>query len=151
MDNLTTKYLSKFIFTPESLEELYDTGLSKVYVDDYGVKVKYENCLLFLFSPVRYQAERERTNNFDALMGKMSDFDSFYDYYEIKDPFESTMVVFNVPSTLTTDLFRFKKSAYQSLSEPCLDLLGLSSIDTYTIPTFHIEEEVYRFSLLSTK
>lgn len=149
MDNLTTKYLSKLIFTPQSLDELYDTGLTKVYVDDYGHKVKYDHCLFFLFSPERYGDTRERSSQFNNLTARMSDFDSFRNYYEVKDPFESTMFVFQVPEQVKHDLELFKNSSYQRMSEIGLDMMKISSVDTFTIPTFHPEEEVYRFSLLS--
>jgi hypothetical protein len=148
MNNLSSKYLIKLIFTPQSIEELYDTGLTKVFTDDYGYRQKYRDCLLFLFSPERYHGERERTENFNTMLTKMSDFGSFRDYYEVKDPFLSTMLVFEVPDQVKRDLELFKNSAYQRLSDVGMDMMGLTSIDTYKIPTFHPEEEVYRYSLL---
>ena len=134
--NNSTRFLSPLIFTArgeESLRVLLNFGLINVYVDDYGYKSKYLYCLFFLFKPTDRAA-------FNEFQKKITNFDSFYDYYELED---KIMFVFRVNSIYRRDIDLFKQNRFHDMSDDYKILfhrnIKFNDID------MDIRKEIYRF------
>lgn len=133
--NNSTKFLSQIIFTSgaHASRLLQNFGLINVYVDDYGYKSKYKNCLFFLFKETESSA-------FDAFETKITSFDSFYDYYDIED---KRMFVFKPSPIYHRDIEMFKQGRFKDMSSDYKLLLHPNiKFDDVVID---ITKEIYRF------
>jgi hypothetical protein len=133
--NNTTKFLTPMIFTSgaQAARLLFNFGLVNVYLDDYGFRVKHCNCLFFLFEPVDSAA-------FKAFEGKITNFDSFFDYYEVD---ERIMYVFKPNKVYHKDLEMFKQGRFDEFSEDYKILLHKDiKFDDVVVD---ITKEIYRF------
>lgn len=133
--NLTTKLLSGFIFAPESLVPLLDFGLVSIYLEDYGHRLKYKNCLLALFDT--------RNPKYALAEQKITEFPSFSDYYDLKDDSGLRMLVFKVLPNLVVDLSSFK-SGIMEFSDAALKVMPVVAFKNITLD---IEKEIYRYNL----
>lgn len=135
--NNTTKFLSPMIFTSgaNAARLLANFGLVNVYVDDYGYKSKYNNCLFFLFKPTDKEA-------FKLFEGKITGFDSFYDYYEIDD---MIMYVFRPSSLYHRDIDLFKQGRFEDMSKDYKSLLHRDI--NFKDVVVDIPKEIFRFEL----
>lgn len=135
--NNTTKFLSPLIFTSgaNASRLLANFGLVNVYLDDYGYKSKYTNCLFFLFKPNDKDA-------FEMFEDKITNFDSFYDYYDID---EKRMYVFRPNKIYHRDIELFKQGRFEEMSQDYKALLHKHiSFDGVVID---ISKEIYRFDV----
>ena len=135
--NNTTKFLSPLIFTSgaNASRLLANFGLVNVYLDDYGYKSKYTSCLFFLFKP-------NDRNAFEMFEDKITNFDSFYDYYDVD---EKRMYVFRPNKIYHKDIELFKQGKFNEMSQDYKALLHKHiSFDGVVID---IPKEIYRFEL----
>lgn len=136
---LTSRYLSALIFNKEALPTLRSFGLINVYLDDYGYHKRYSgDCLFFLFSSKGKQ-------DYDSFERKITDFASFHDYYEVPQLDDlQRMYVFKVHSVYKRDLFSFKHSRLDELSN---QFFGVVNVDVnFQELTVEIDKEIYRFN-----
>jgi hypothetical protein len=135
MTELTTtaKILSPVVFKKQSFPMLRNYGLVNVYIDDYGHKHKYENCLFYLFKP-------NLSANFLEFERKLANFVSFYDWYEVDD---LKMYVFSINPLYGIDIVRFKQNQFTDFSEEFKEVIkDVNFSDVY----FDLSKEIYRFS-----
>ena len=138
--NNTTKFLSPMIFTSgaNASRLLANFGLVNVYLDDYGYKSKFNNCLFFLFKPTDKEA-------FEMFEDKITGFDSFYDYYDVED---MRMYVFRPSKIYHRDLELFKQGRFSDMSQDYKSLLHKNiSFDGVVID---IPKEIFRFEISLT-
>jgi len=135
--NNTTKFLCPMIFTSgaNASRLLSNFGLVNVYVDDYGYKCKYTNCLFFLFKPTDKEA-------FQMFEDKITNFDSFYDYYDVD---EMRMFVFKTSSLYHRDIELFKQGRFEEMSKDYKSLLHRDI--NFKDVVVDIPKEIYRFEL----
>ncbi len=134
--NNSTRFLSPLIFTArgeESLRVLLNFGLVNVFIDDYGYKSKYLYCLFFLFNPPDKAA-------FAEFQKKITNFDSFYDYYEVNN---MMMFVFRPNAVYRKDIDKFKQSSFTNMSDD-YKILFHRNIKFHDI-TVELPKEIYRF------
>ena len=129
----TAKFLSPLVVRKESFPMLRNFGLENVYIDDYGHRNKYTNCLFYLFKP-------NLNVDFFKFEKEMSNFHSFYDWYELG---EKKMFVFKVNPIYGEDLIDFKQNKFTNFSEEFLKIVPLDSLKTVY---FDLSKEIYRFS-----
>jgi hypothetical protein len=131
--NLTSKLLCPFIFKKESFPFLINGGLINVYLDDYGCKSKYSNCLFFLFNTSnKYYLELERN---------ITDFKSFFDWYDVKENFR--MLLFKVGPAYQKDLQNFRYNILDDFSSDALIVFPITSFNF----TVDYTQEIYRYHL----
>ena len=135
--NNTTKFMSPLIFTSgaQAARLLYNFGLVNVYLDDYGYKSKFTNCLFFLFKPSDKDA-------FEMFEDKITGFDSFYDYYDVED---MRMFVFKTSSLYHRDIELFKQGRFEEMSKDYKSLLHRDI--NFKDVVVDIPKEIYRFEL----
>ena len=130
--NETTKLLIPIIFKKENLNLLQTFGLKGAYVDDYGYRSKFQNCLFFLFN--------RKTRFFDEFEKKIVNFESFIDWYDVNE--DTRMYVFRVSPIYHPDIQAFKDNRLDELSENYhevgypISLVGIN-VD--------LSKEIYRF------
>lgn len=131
--NDSTRFLIPIIFSPEAVASLSIYGLQGVYLDDYGYRSKFLNCLFFLFKP--------KSSHYSEFEKKIADFESFTDWYELKDG--KRMYVFKIHPAYYEDIESFRSNRleemserFYEISEPGLNLLGVN-VD--------LSKEIYRF------
>jgi hypothetical protein len=134
--NLTTNTLYQLIFQKGSLPLLKQAGLIQSYLDDYGSKKKYKDCLFFLFNWndtfLRNQDSGPVTSQF---IRSVTDFKTFYDFYEVDET--SLMLVFRYFPIFREDVLRFKRGQLSQMS--CIPGLKDSQLNW--------NEEVFRYDL----
>lgn len=130
---VTAKLLSPMIIHKESFSLLKNYGLENVYVEDYGHRNKYFNCLFFLFNP-------NPRVDFFKFEKELSGFKSFYDWYEVGD---KKMYVFRVGHVYLRDLAMFKQNRFQDLSPEYHALIPKEQLNHIY---FDHSKEIYRFS-----
>ena len=131
--NLTTKLITSFIFMPESFSLLLGSGLVNAYLDDYGYRCKYKDCLFFLFNTkAKYYPDLEK---------KISSFKAFHDWYDIDDQFR--MLVFKVGPNYKKDFKNFKVNKFDNFSTAALSVLPIRSFN------FELDysKEIFRYEL----
>jgi len=135
--NNTTKFLSPLIFTSgaNASRLLANFGLVNVYLDDYGYKSKYNSCLFFLFKPTDKDA-------FEMFENKITNFDSFYDYYDVDD---MRMYVFKPSSIYHRDIELFKQGRFEEMSKDYKSLLHQHI--NFNDVVVDIPKEIFRFEL----
>jgi hypothetical protein len=133
----TALHLTPMIFNKDALAVLRTYGLLNVYLDDYGSSKKYKDCLFFLFKIID-------TKEFQEFQHKIADFNSFYDYYDMQTLNGSLrMFVFKVHDIYRRDLFSFRHSRFDELSNHFLNIAD--EVD-FTQVKLNVCEEIYRFS-----
>lgn len=133
----TALHLTPMIFNKDALAVLRTYGLLNVYLDDYGSTKKYKDCLFFLFKTID-------TKDFHEFQHKIADFNSFYDYYDIETANGSLrMFVFKVHDVYRRDLFSFRHSRFDELSDHFLHIVDEQD---FTEVKINVAEEIYRFS-----
>lgn len=132
--NLTTRILFGFIFDKNSLSALVSAGLINVYLDDYGTKNKYKNCLFFLFN----------VNNkyYNDLEKQIIGFKSFLDWYDINE--NTRMLVYKV-GNYKQDLEKFKSGEINGFSPMAEAVMPVTTINA----ELNYEKEIYRYNLES--
>lgn len=133
--NNTTKFLTPLIFNSGAHANrlLKNFGLVNVYIDDYGYKSKYNNCLFFLFEPVDSIA-------FVGFEEKITGFASFYDYYDIG---KLRMYIFRPSSMYQRDIELFKQGRFQEMSKDYKMLIHPQTDFTDVVIDF--TKEIFRF------
>jgi hypothetical protein len=135
--NQSTRFLCGIIFNKKNVSLLKSFGLVATFVDDYGYRSKYQDCLFFLFkSDTHYFAEFEK---------RVVDFESFFDWYDVNDKLR--MYVFKVDSTYRKDLDNFKGNRLNEMSELFYEVQNtpviLANIDV------DLSKEIYRFEAVN--
>lgn len=131
--NLTTKLITSFIFMPDSFSLLLGSGLVNAYLDDYGYRCKYKDCLYFLFNT--------QSKLYPDLEKKITSFKSFHDWYDVDDKFR--MLVFKVGPNYKQDFKNFKSNKFDDFSTAALSVLPIRSFN------FELDysKEIYRYNL----
>ena len=134
--NVSTKCLVNLVFSPNSLSMLLESGLINVYIDDYGHKCRYKDCLLFLFdTDSRY---------YNSLERKITAFQSFCDWYDVSP--SRRMLVFKIGSAYKNDLDNFKHMGTMEFSEGFQKVTGLEN--SASIIDLELKREIYRNPLV---
>lgn len=133
--NITTKFLVNLVFNKSALPMLVESGLVNVYLDDYGYRCKYQNCLFFLFN----------TNNryYYSLEKKITEFKAFLDWYDV-DNSGLRMLVFKIGHAYQLDLRNLKQMRNLCFSEEFKRATRLE--DNVTI-NLDYSKEIYRYKL----
>lgn len=133
--NWTSKLFTGLIFNKGSLPMLVDSGLINVYIDDYGHRCKYQNCILFLFdTSFRF---------YPTLEEKISSFQAFYDWYDvgIKD---RRMLVFKVGKAYQKDFYKLKHMIPGKYSD---EFKKVTNLQSDLIMRIDYSKEIYRYNL----
>lgn len=151
MDNAVTKDLSEpnyatnilygLIFQKGSLPLLKKAGLQAVYLDDYGCKKKYVDCIFFHFRHPLEQLLYQNKHGIVAagLLNSITDFKSFYDYYELGG---GMMIIFKYNPTFRQDIVYFKKGNFSQFSDSFKELAYSEELkDTHV----DLSKEIYRY------
>lgn len=133
--NMTSKLFTGLIFNSSSLPMLVDSGLINVYIDDYGHKCRYQNCILFLFdTSFRF---------YSALEEKVASFQSFYDWYDVGAQ-KQRMLVFKVGPTYQNDFYKLKHMIPGKYSD---EFKKVTNLHSDLIINMDLSKEIYRYNL----
>lgn len=133
--NMTSKLFTGLIFNSSSLPMLVDSGLINVYIDDYGHKCRYQNCILFLFdTSFRF---------YSALEEKVASFQSFYDWYDVGTQ-KQRMLVFKVGPTYQNDFYKLKHMIPGKYSD---EFKKVTNLHSDLIINMDLSKEIYRYNL----
>lgn len=142
--NQTTKILYSLIFEQGSLDLLRRVGLINAYLDDYGARKKYKNCIFFLFK-VNDSIIQQRKDGLEvrSFLASIVEFMSFYDFYETE---EGWMFVFKYNVKMKADVQAFRESRFEDFSStfkevvcPTCDKLKENPIK------IDADKEIYRY------
>lgn len=130
--NEATRILVPIIFSKDNIAILNSFGFKGVYLDDYGYRSKFENCLFFLFNvKVKFFTEFEK---------KIVSFDSFTDWYDVDD--NHRMYIFRVNSLYHKDIQAFRNNKLNELSENYYLVSHPVSLNGINVD---LSKEIYRF------
>lgn len=109
MKNYATRLLYAMIFKGNEFDILKNNGLVSCYIDDYGAKKKYKNCIFFLFKmkPTDHIKAKGKTLEAFKFLESMTSVFTMVDYYEVDE--EQCMFVFKCPKVFKEDLLKFKE------------------------------------------
>jgi hypothetical protein len=144
--NYSTSILSALVFQPGSLGVLKSVGLLGVYLDDYGSRKKYTNCLFFHFKFGITSINLQNTGFFPAgiksfgVLSNVTNFKSFYDFYETS---EGIMLIFRFNPVFINDIKHFKQGEFSKFSPYFKDAVQYFSTQNVQID---ISNEIYRYS-----
>lgn len=133
--NITTKFLVNLVFSKASLPMLMESGFVNAYLDDYGYKCKYQNCLFFLFN----------TDNryYNALEKKIICFESFLDWYDIPET-SLRMIVFKIGPVYQKDVENLKHMETSRFSE---EFKKATRLEEGIRIELDYNKEIYRYQL----
>lgn len=130
--NESTRLLVPIIFSRDNASILNSFGFKGVYLDDYGYRSKFENCLFFLFNTkVKFFPEFEK---------KIANFDSFIDWYDVDN--DHRMYIFRVNSLYHADIKAFRNNKLNELSENYYQVSHPISLNGINVD---LSKEIYRF------
>lgn len=135
--NLTSKLLTGLIFNQNALPTLSEFGLKNVYIDDYGYKCKYDNCLFFLFNITK--------NFYDPFENKIVKFESFYDWYDVDD--FRRMLVYKVGDVYKEDLFKYKSNVHKDYSIEFIEAVSPNASSLLENYKLDYSKEIFRYNL----
>lgn len=133
--NTTSKLFTGLIFNKGSLPMLVESGLINVYLDDYGHRCKYQNCVLFLFD-TSYRF-------YSVLEEKVASFQSFYDWYDVGVE-NQRMLVFKVGKAYQEDFYKLKHMIPGNYSE---EFKKVTNLQSDLIIRIDHSKEIYRYNL----
>ena len=133
--NITTRFLINLVFSKTSLPMLMESGLVNAYLDDYGYKCKYQNCLFFLFNT--------SSKYYSALENKIASFESFLDWYDIPET-TLRMLVFKIGHTYRIDLNNLKHMNNFEFSE---EFKRATRLEDNVKIKLDYSKEIYRYQL----
>jgi hypothetical protein len=133
--NVTTKLFTGLIFNSSSLPMLVESGLINVYIDDYGHRCKYQNCILFLFN-TSYRF-------YPTLEEKVTSFNSFYDWYDVGVD-KQRMLVFKVGAVYQNDFYKLKHMIPGKYSD---EFKKVTNLHSDLIMGLDYSREIYRYNL----
>lgn len=135
--NNSSRLLVPIIFSKENAHLLFNLGLKGVYLDDYGYRSKFNDCLFFLFNTTgKFYTEFEK---------KIIDFESFYDWYDVDSTHR--MYVFRVSPVYKKDLLSFRNNKLNELSE---EFYKITPEETYLNGiNVDLSKEIYRFEAIN--
>ena len=133
--NLSTKFLVTLVFKDNLIGTLAECGLVNVYLDDYGHKCRYKNCLLFLFN----------TNNryYTDLEKNITNFKAFCDWYDVDDS-GLRMLVFKIGQPYRFDLYNLKHMNYTWFSP---EFKRVTKLHDHLDIQLDYQKEIYRYNL----
>lgn len=134
--NETSRLLVPIIFSKDNIGILHSFGFKGAYIDDYGYRSKFKNCLFFLFNT--------KAKFFSEFEKKIADFDSFIDWYDVDDT--QRMYVFRVNSLYYPDIKAFKDNKLNELSE---NYYEVSHPVTLVGINVDLSKEIYRFEAVN--
>jgi hypothetical protein len=133
--NMTSKLFAGLIFNKGSLPMLVESGLINVYIDDYGHRCRYQNCILFLFdTSFRF---------YSTLEEKVSSFQAFYDWYDVGVK-GHRMLVFKVGQAYREDFYKLKHMIPGKYSE---EFKKVTNLRSDLIMRIDHSKEIYRYNL----
>ena len=133
--NMTSKLFAGLIFNKGSLPMLVESGLVNVYIDDYGHRCRYQNCILFLFdTSARFYATLEE---------KVSNFQAFYDWYDVGVK-NHRMLVFKIGHVYQDDFYKLKHMIPSNYSD---EFKKVTNLHTDLIMRIDHSKEIYRYNL----
>ena len=133
--NLTSKLLTGLVFSRNSLPTLAEFGLKNVYLDDYGYKCKYENCLFFLFNITN--------KHYDIFENKIAQFESFYDWYDIDE--YKRMLVYKIGDVYWDDLNKYRQSISTGFSADFIAAVTIKSAIMLDGLKLDYSKEIFRY------
>ena len=133
--NITTKFLVNLVFSKSALPMLIQSGLVNAYLDDYGYKCKYQNCLFFLFNT--------KNKYYDGLERKIASFASFLDWYDV-DNSGLRMLVFKIGHAYQLDLHNLKHMKNFWYSE---EFKRATKLEDNVQVNLDYSKEIYRYKL----
>jgi len=136
--NEASRFLIPIIFSKDNSSILYSFGFKGVYVDDYGYRSKFENCLFFLFNT--------KAKFFTEFEKKIANFDSFIDWYDVDENLR--MFVFRVNELYHADIQAFKDNRLNELSENYYEVSHPISLVGINVD---LSKEIYRFEATNRK
>jgi hypothetical protein len=140
MDNYTTSVLYPLVFQKGSLKTLKNVGLLGVYIDDYGSRKKYRNCIFFHFKVKSEFLNTSRQGvKIQGFMESVLEFNSFYDFYETD---EGLMLVFKYNPMFSNDVKRFKEGEFSKFSSMFLTQVNNEFTSDVEMD---LSKEIYRF------
>lgn len=131
--NLTTKLLTNLIFSEASIGLLVSSGLLNAYIDDFGHRAKYKNCIYFVFNV--------KSIYYESLEKKITNFVAFHDWYDVND--STRVLVFKVGTAYAQDLENFRNNIFDDFSSQALSRLPIVNFN------FNLDysKEIYRYNL----
>lgn len=135
--NLSSKILCGLIFQ-SGLPTLVEFGLKNIYLDDYGYKCKYDNCVFFLFN-VTYKM-------YNIFEKKIAQFESFYDWYDVDET--KRMIVFKIGTVYLKDFQNFKNQSNTEFSNDFMAVVP--KIGEHLLKNYKLDysKEIYRYNLI---
>ena len=138
--NDTTNILYGLIFEKGSMPLLKRAGLLGVYLDDYGARKKYRECIFFHFRVPHALLIQTRTGITAAsLLNNITEFKSFYDYYETD---EGMMFVFKYKPIFRQDIYLFRKGKFSEFSKTFKEIVYSGPLQDKVVD---ISKEIYRY------
>lgn len=133
--NMASKLFTGLIFSRGALPMLVEAGLINAYIDDYGHKCRYQNCVLFLFNT--------SARLYTALEEKIVCFQSFYDWYDVGVD-KQRMLVFKVGDAYQDDFYKLKHMIPTKYSD---EFKKVTNLHTDLIMRIDHSREIYRYNL----
>lgn len=133
--NMASKIFTGLVFSKGSLPMLVESGLINVYLDDYGHKCRYQNCILFLFNT--------SARFYPTLEQKVADFESFYDWYDVGVD-KQRMLVFKIGKIYKEDFYNLKHMIPAKYSD---EFKKVTNLHSDLILRIDHSKEIYRYNL----
>lgn len=138
--NDTTNILYGLIFQQGAMPTLRRAGLLGIYLDDYGTRKKYLDCIFFHFRTPDNLLIQTRTGITPAsLLNNITEFKSFYDFYETD---EGMMFVFKYNPVFRQDIILFKQGKFSNFSKTFKDIVYSGKLEDKPVD---ITKEIYRY------
>ena len=140
VNNESTNILYGLIFQQGSIPTLRKAGLLGIYLDDYGARKKYRDCIFFHFKVPEGLLIQTRTGITAAnLLNNITEFKSFYDFYETD---EGTMFVFKYNPVFRQDVIHFREGKFSQFSKTFKEIVYSSPVSDREID---LTKEIYRY------
>lgn len=134
MHNLSTKFFLSLVFKRDSFPMLLASGLVNAYIDDYGYRCRYHNCLLVLFNT--------NAKYYPILEEKLSGFQAFHDWYDVNEHLR--MLVFKIGIVYKKDFYNVKHMVDTNYSE---EFKKVTNLQENLIMDIDHSKEIYRYNL----
>lgn len=138
--NDTTNILYGLIFEQGSMPTLKRAGLLGIYLDDYGSRKKYLDCIFFHFhTPENLLVQTRNGVSAASLLNSITEFKSFYDFYETD---EGMMFVFKYNPVFRQDVNYFKQGKFTQFSKTFKNIVYSGELQDKVVD---ISKEIYRY------